>query len=124
MLEKISDTIFFRNLFSGKLGREILGHSLPLLARLLEDRTSRLRAQLSSIVSQPETLKISGNMSLENLYEDLHWIILLATHVLCMESEGEVATMPSEIMRYSMKQVKNNKNLTYTVYKKNYNKYF
>ena len=89
----------------GNFGRQVPGHALPLLARLLEDRTSKLRAQLNSIVSQPETLKISGSMSLESLYEDLHWIILLAGHVLCMESVGEVALIPSEIVRYSMEQV-------------------
>ena len=44
-------------------------------------------------------------MSLENLYEDLHWLILLAGHVLCMEAEAETALIPSEIMRYSMEQV-------------------
>lgn len=42
---------------------------------------------------------------MDELYEDLHWLILITGHVLCMESEGETALIPLEITRCSMKQV-------------------
>jgi len=41
---------------------------------------------------------------MDELYEDLHWLILIIGHVLCMESEGETALIPLEITRCSMEQ--------------------
>lgn len=87
---------------------------MPLLSRLLEDRTNKLKEQLNRLVGQPQSLNISDATSIENLYEDLHWLVLIAGHVLCMESDGEVPLVPSEIMRYSMEQVHlAEKNFTY-----------
>lgn len=77
---------------------------MPLLARLLEDRTSKLRDQLNRLVGQSESLNISGSTMMESLYEDLHWLVLLAGHVLCMDSEGEIPLVPSEIIRLNMEQ--------------------
>jgi len=44
---------------------------------------------------------------MDELYEDLHWLILITGHVFCMECEGEIALtlIPLEITRCSMKQV-------------------
>ncbi|XP_058796622.1 exportin-4-like [Phymastichus coffea] len=88
----------------GNCGRRILSHSLSLLARLLEDRTTKLKELLNRLVSQPEALNISGLGSAESLYEDLHWLVLIAGHVLCLEAVGETPLMPAEIIRYSMEQ--------------------
>nr|XP_046471552.1 exportin-4-like isoform X1 [Neodiprion pinetum] len=88
----------------GNFGRQVPGHSLPLLARLLEDRTNRLSGQLNRMADQSQPMSISSSSLVEALYEDIHWLVLLAGHVLCMDSEGEVALVPSEIMRYSMDQ--------------------
>lgn len=81
-------------------------HSLVLLARLIENRTNQLREQLTRLAGQYDTLNISGSVAMDNLYEDLHWLILLAGHVLCMESEGEEALIPTEVMKYSTEQVR------------------
>lgn len=75
------------------------------MARLIEDRTSKLSDQLNRIADQSQPMSISSSSLVEALYEDMHWLVLLAGHVLCMESEGEVALVPSEIMKYSMEQV-------------------
>ena len=78
-----------------------------MLARLLEDRTNRLKDQLNHLVSnQAGSLNISGVALVDNLYEDLHWLVLIAGHLLCMEADGETPLLPSEIMRYSMEQVR------------------
>lgn len=37
-----------------------------------------------------------------NIFEDIHWIILIAGHILCMDSDGETPLIPSEIMQYSL----------------------
>ncbi|XP_011307073.1 exportin-4-like [Fopius arisanus] len=86
----------------GNFGRQVLSHSLPVLSHLLETRTSKLRQQLSQLVGQPKTLNMNAN--LKELYEDLHWLVLIAGHVLCMESDGEAALIPSEVMKYSIEQ--------------------
>ncbi|XP_021938443.1 exportin-4-like, partial [Zootermopsis nevadensis] len=77
-------------------------HSLPLLAKLLEDRTNRLQGQLQRMHSQ--AMNISDTSILDCLFEDLHWLILIAGHVISMDSEGETALIPSEIMHYSIHQ--------------------
>ncbi|XP_015609401.1 exportin-4 isoform X2 [Cephus cinctus] len=89
----------------GNFGRQIPSHSLPLLARLLEDRTNQLRDQFNRLVGQPVEIQMLTYREMSKLFEDLHWLVLLAGHVLCMESEGEVAQIPSDLMRYSMDQV-------------------
>ena len=43
----------------------------------------------------------------ENLYEDLHWIILIAGHILSDEVLGEKALIPDEIMMYSVAESEN-----------------
>ncbi|OXU22639.1 hypothetical protein TSAR_013645 [Trichomalopsis sarcophagae] len=88
----------------GHFGRQVLNHTLPLLSRLLEDRTNKLKEQLNRLVGQPDSLNISGLTSVESLYEDLHWLVLIAGHVLCMESDGETPLVPADIMRYSLDQ--------------------
>lgn len=89
----------------GHFGRQVLHHTLPLLSRLLEERTNKLKEQLNRLVGQPDSLNISGLTSAESLYEDLHWLVLIAGHVLCMEADGETPLVPADIMRYSMEQV-------------------
>ncbi|XP_071566040.1 exportin-4 [Temnothorax nylanderi] len=86
----------------GNFGRQVPDHSLPLLAQLLEDRIHKLRDNLNNMVEQNESS--SRPASMDELYEDLHWLILITGHVLCMESEGETALVPLEITRCSMKQ--------------------
>ncbi|KAJ8667435.1 hypothetical protein QAD02_009098 [Eretmocerus hayati] len=88
----------------GFFGRQVLSHSLPLLSRLLEDRTSKLKEVLSRLVGQNTSFNIPDLASIENLYEDLHWLVLISGHVLCMESAGETPLVPSEIMSYGLAQ--------------------
>lgn len=54
---------------------QIPGHALPLLAKLLEDRTSRLHSQLQRIHMQ--ALNISESTVLDCLFEDIHWLLLI-----------------------------------------------
>ncbi|XP_076244217.1 exportin-4 isoform X2 [Calliopsis andreniformis] len=86
----------------GIFGRQVLSHSLPLLAQLIEARTSKLQEYLNTIAEQAELLNTMNIMN--RLYEDIHWLLLIAGHILCMESIGEVATAPNEIMKYSIEQ--------------------
>lgn len=38
--------------------------------------------------------------ALESLFEDIHWIVLVAGYVLCIDSQGEVPCLPEEIKKY------------------------
>ena len=39
--------------------------------------------------------------SADNLYEDLHWLLLISAYLLADESNGEKPLIPSEIISYS-----------------------
>ncbi|CAB0028566.1 unnamed protein product [Trichogramma brassicae] len=81
-------------------------HALQLLSRLLEDRTNKLKEHLNRLVNQANSFDMNEQTIADNLYEDLHWLVLIAGHVLCMEADGETPLIPSEIMRYSMNQIR------------------
>lgn len=76
----------------GALGREEPSHSLPILGRLLEEKTRCLQAHLERIYTNSTNLNISSTDGLEQLYEDILWIILVSAHVLSMESVGKNET--------------------------------
>ncbi|XP_067013326.2 exportin-4 isoform X2 [Anabrus simplex] len=86
----------------GCFGRQVPDHSLPLLAKLLEERTVRLHEQLQRIHLQ--AMDISSSNQLDCLFEDIHWLVLIAGHLISMDNEGEIASIPAEMMHYSIQQ--------------------
>ncbi|XP_031333614.1 exportin-4-like [Photinus pyralis] len=84
----------------GMFGRMVPLHCLPILFRLLEDRGNKLKSHLQAM--QTYTMTLNDSKALDNLFEDIHWIILIAGHILCMDSDGETPMIPSEIMQYSI----------------------
>ncbi|KAF5270418.1 hypothetical protein FQR65_LT05606 [Abscondita terminalis] len=86
----------------GVFGRIVPSHCLPILYRLLEDRSNKLKSHFQTM--QNYTMTLNDSKALDNLFEDIHWIILIAGHVLCMDCEGETPMIPSEIMQYSIQQ--------------------
>ena len=83
----------------GALGREAPEHSLGVLVQLLEGRLSRLHGQIQRLITQGSRCidKVLGD-----LYEDLHWLVLIAGNVITLDTDGEAALIPSEIMRFSL----------------------
>lgn len=106
----IKDRVRFKEqlIIVGMFGREVLGHSLPILSKLLEDKTTILCGQLqkmfSSTNSGTEKMTISDSCILENVFEDIHWILLISIYVIANDSEGEQNLIPSEVTSYSMQQ--------------------
>ncbi|KAK9498372.1 hypothetical protein O3M35_003018 [Rhynocoris fuscipes] len=98
------DRIRFREQLQaiGLLGRQVPSHAVPLLAKLIEDRTMKLYSHLERI--HQTSSGISDSYILGNIFEDIHWLILIAGHVIVMETEGETSLVPSEIMQYSIQQ--------------------
>ena len=39
--------------------------------------------------------------SVDNLFEDLHWLLLISAYLIADESDGETPLIPSEIISYS-----------------------
>lgn len=107
------DTLPDRELFKeqliiiGHMGRINVAHSLGLLSNLLENKINQLQNYLQ------QTIQTQGNNEiaklLENVFEDIHWLILISGHVLCMESSGEQPLIPSEIMLLSHELVSTGK---------------
>ncbi|KZC13861.1 Exportin-4 [Dufourea novaeangliae] len=93
----------------GSFGRQDLCHSFSILSQLIKDRTSKLREILNRLVGRTESLSTIKDISMVRLYEDIHWLLLITGHVLCLESHGETALIPTEIMKYSMEQVRQGK---------------
>ncbi|CAM1293141.1 XPO4 (predicted) [Pycnogonum litorale] len=88
----------------GCFGRKVLDHSLPVLFRLLEERANRLHGQLQRLVQDASSVTASNCTLTETLYEDLHWLLMVAGHLLMYDSEGETALIPAEINQYSLRQ--------------------
>lgn len=96
-----------RDLFSeqliciGLFGRHIIDYTLPLLVRLLIDRTKKLYLIMNNISTNMNT------NNLDQINDDLHWLLLISGHVLTEEYDSdEQKTIPEAIMQFSSEQVK------------------
>uniref|UniRef100_A0A1E1XB33 Exportin-4 n=1 Tax=Amblyomma aureolatum TaxID=187763 RepID=A0A1E1XB33_9ACAR len=99
--EDEDDRVRFRDQLSvvGMLGRHVLPHSVPLLYRVLEDRTRRLQELLQG---QPQA-GCPMTVAHRELLEDLHWVVLITGHLLTTVSEGETPLIPKEVTQYSLR---------------------
>lgn len=86
----------------GAFGRSVAAHSLVLLARLLEDRITAFSSQLQKVHGQ--SMSVHDQHVLGSLFEDLHWLLLISGHTITLDSEGETAIIPSEILQHSNAQ--------------------
>ena len=98
-----SDRVRYKDTLSviGALGRECLDVSLPILINLLEGRIGRLHGQIQRIASQGGR---DIDPVLSDLFEDVHWVVLIAGNVLSLDVDGETALIPSEVMHHSIHQ--------------------
>ncbi|CAF4362613.1 unnamed protein product [Rotaria sp. Silwood2] len=85
----------------GLFGRHIIDYALPLLIRLLIDRTRKLYNMMNNNSSN-----INTNI-LDRINDDLHWLLLICGHVLTEEYDSdEQKTIPEAVMNFSNEQVK------------------
>ena len=98
-----SDRVKYKDTLSviGALGRECLDLSLPFLISLLESRIGRLHGQIQRISSQGGR---DIDPVLSDLFEDIHWIVLITGNILSLDVDGETALIPSEVMQHSINQ--------------------
>lgn len=110
--DEAGDRIRFKEqlIIVGMFGREVVAHSLPIMSKLLEEKVRRLYGQLQLLFQEYRTTRKNSPADLrvlENLYEDIHWTVLIAGHVLANDLDGEHSLVPPEIMRFCVEQVKN-----------------
>ncbi|XP_077977331.1 exportin-4-like [Glandiceps talaboti] len=95
----------------GCLARVIPQHSIQLLTRLLEERVNRLHGQLQRLQQQAMSHGAhnvsQSDVVLDDLYEDIHWLVLISAFVLADEPQGETPLIPSDIMEYSIGESQN-----------------
>ncbi|XP_020623322.1 exportin-4-like [Orbicella faveolata] len=84
----------------GSFGRIVPGHALNLLTKLLESRAGQFERYLSAVKNSAGSIS-SELSSADNLYEDLHWLLLISGYLLADESIGETPLIPQEIISYS-----------------------
>eukprot|EP00794_Sanderia_malayensis_P000268 gene268-890_t len=80
----------------GCISRLALSHVIPVLSNLIQSRTNLL-IQLIGTVHAGNTIE-----SADALYEDIHWLLLVATHVVTMDTTSEAASIPQEIIQHQM----------------------
>lgn len=80
---------------------------LPVLAILFEDKIQKLGVLLHRVHVQSLQITIGDAKIMQDLFEDLQWLLLISGHVLAMDSESESSLIPAEINEYSEQCVKN-----------------
>ncbi|NIG59230.1 exportin-4 isoform X4 [Pontoporia blainvillei] len=90
----------------GMLGRIAAEHCIPLLTSLLEERVTRLHGQLQRRQQQLLASPASGSADskvLDDLYEDIHWLILvtvqLAYNIVLLSAVLRVSEVESRAIR-------------------------
>lgn len=89
----------------GTFGREHLACTLPTLCNLLEERTATLREQLLRIYTA-QSVQPTDSQVLAVIFDDIQWIVMVAAHVLSMNTNGEEALIPSDIRRFCLDRQK------------------
>jgi len=97
--EEDSDTNQFRDQLQavGIFARFILPHSIPILTNLLTFKCQALQKQIELVASQR-----APQDTLNCIYEDLHWGILMAGHLLAYDATGETNLLPTEVNEFSL----------------------
>jgi len=74
-----------------------LSYSVPILTDLIAFKCQALQKQLELVASSS-----APKDSLDGIYEDLHWAILIAGHMIAFDAMGETNLIPSEVNEYSV----------------------
>ena len=86
--------------YIGAISRCILEHSLPQLITTLQHCISQCSTLLEKFVC--DSTSVADHIDhLEGLYENAHWVLLVATYTVADVVVGEDSIIPMEIMQYS-----------------------
>jgi len=83
----------------GYIARSVPEYSLPLLLSLMEECLAKFTAHYTELVSQRTTMHTESSQ-LHSLYEDIHWLFLIASYLLNDILQGEFVSIPNKLMEY------------------------
>ncbi len=86
--------------YIGSISRAILPNSLPQLLTALQQSISECSNILQSFAKDQSTIPDSIDY-VECLYENIHWLLMVATYTIADIVSGEVSIIPVELMDYS-----------------------
>jgi len=87
----------------GLFGRFVVSHSIPLLTNLLTFKCQAFQTQL-----QATAAGVPGAKELLTIiYEDIHWILLIAGYTITFEGVGETNLIPSEVISLAINSASN-----------------
>lgn len=92
---------------------------MTLVSKLLEDKLRKLNQRLQIIYSDLNNIRSANhtNKILDDVFEDIHWILMIAGHLLAMEGASEEPAIPNEIMSCSLQQLQSgNTNVPTSLY--------
>ncbi len=85
----------------GYIARTIASQSLPFLLTNLAQCTSECLRVFTAVQTDHQALYAQQN-NLDQLHEDLHWLVLVTGFTLCDIVEGEDVLIPAQLMRHSI----------------------
>lgn len=91
----------------GSLARENIKESLAALNGLFENRTQQLGAHLGEMLRNRNRLNMSTTKAMEELFDDIHWLLLIAGHSITMDAAGEQPLIPMDILLHSYDESRN-----------------
>uniref|UniRef100_A0A336M8C7 Exportin-4 n=1 Tax=Culicoides sonorensis TaxID=179676 RepID=A0A336M8C7_CULSO len=86
----------------GTFSREVISHSLPILAKLLEDKIRSFAVTLQGLYTA--NVMVRETTTLQNIFEDIHWLLLITAYTIGNDCEGETPLIPSEINQYAQQK--------------------
>ncbi|XP_063711715.1 exportin-4-like [Symsagittifera roscoffensis] len=91
-----SDRLLFTDQLNSiaTIGRSCLDKSVPLVTSLMDHSVYKLFQRLT-VEKNP--------MNVEKIFEDTHWIVLVASHLIADETIGETPSVPYEILDFSLR---------------------
>lgn len=85
--------------YIGTLCRHVATTSLPTLLKLFFNCFSQCIKMCQVLLVEPTSVDIG---KLEALYDDIHWLLLIATYTLTDVVESEESTIPTELVELSV----------------------
>lgn len=81
----------------GQLSRLCLNEVFPIISQLIEERVGMLTKCFGSEMGNGH----QDTKQLDNLFEDIHWLVLMSSYILTSDNTGESSQIPLEIVDYS-----------------------
>lgn len=73
----------------GTFAREVISHSLPILAKLLEEKIRTFAVMLQTLYTANVNVGEKETTALQSIFEDIHWLLLITAYTIGSDCEGK-----------------------------------